>query len=182
MAGDVFYKEIKPVVAPRGAIVPPGCVVEKAGTAAILRVPAGITHIATPLIFAAFTLVIEGPELTVDGPAIVDAAINVRNLDAPNTILRLPRQIEVIDLLRVRDVRALMVRAGRIEARTVEAERSVRARADLIARTVRVHHGALRAARLIAEASQGENRAGATIPWAVALTQGLVPDWLRTAG
>ena len=167
MTGDVFYREVKPTRSPRGSIVPPGCQVEEVDGRQVLRIPADVTNVETPIIFPGFTVVVEGDALTVDGP------------DAPHTTLTTSKEVEVIGPLRVGSVRARIVRGARIEAHDIDADVSVRAEEAIVARRVKVRDGTVRAPQLIAADVSGENAAESHLAWSDALAQGLVPEWLR---
>lgn len=179
MTGDVFYQEVKPARSPRGSIVPPGCHVETVDGRQELRIPADVTHVETPIVFPGFTVVIEGDELNIDGPTIVDAALAAEGLEAPNTTLTTPKEVEVIGLLRVKSVRARIVRGARIESDAIDAGVSTRAEEAIVARNVTVRDGAIRAPQLVASSVSGENTAESHVAWDDALAQGLVPEWLR---
>ena len=179
MTGDVFYREVKPTRSPRGSIVPPGCQVEEVDGRQVLRIPADVTNVETPIIFPGFTVVVEGDALTVDGPTIVDAAIAGDGLDAPHTTLTTSKEVEVIGPLRVGSVRARIVRGARIEAHDIDADVSVRAEEAIVARRVKVRDGTVRAPQLIAADVSGENAAESHVAWSDAVAQGLVPEWLR---
>ena len=179
MTGDVFYREVKAARSPRGSIVPPGCHLETVDGRQELRIPADVTHVETPIVFPGFTVVVEGAELNIDGPAIVDAALAAEGLEAPNTVLTSEKEVEVIGLLRVKSVRARIVRGARIEAQAIDAGVSMRAGETIVARNVTVRDGAVRAPQLIAADVSGENAAESHVGWDDALSQGLVPEWLR---
>ena len=179
MTGDVFYREVKPARSPRGSIVPPGCQAEEVDGRQVLRIPADVTNVETPIIFPGFTIVIEGDALTVEGPTIVDAAIAGEGLEAPQTTLNTSKEVEVLGLLRVGSVRARIVRGARIESRDIDADVSVRAEEAIVANRVAVRNGAVRAPQLIAADVAGENAADSHVAWSDALAQGLVPEWLR---
>ncbi|MCY4111050.1 MAG: hypothetical protein OXF96_03795, partial [Chloroflexi bacterium] len=100
-------------------------------------------------------------------------------LEAPNTTLTTPKEVEVIGLLRVKSVRARIVRGARIEAHDIDAGVSTRAAEAIVARNVTVRDGAIRAPQLIAANVSGENAADSHVAWDDALAQGLVPEWLR---
>ena len=179
MTGDVFYREVKPARSPRGSVVPPGCQVETVDGRQVLRIPADVTSVETPIIFPGFTIVIEGTELNVEGPTIVDAAVAGEGLEAPHTALTTSKEVEVIGLLRVKSVRARIVRGARIEAEDIDAGVSTRAEEAIVARRVTVRDGTVRAPQLIAADVSGENAAESHVAWDDALAQGLVPEWLR---
>lgn len=179
MTGDVFYREVKSARSPRGSIVPPGCHLETVDGRQELRIPADVIHVETPIVFPGFTVVVEGAELNIDGPAIVDAALAAEGLEAPNTVLTSEKEVEVIGLLRVKSVRARIVRGARIEAQAIDAGVSTRAEEAIVARSVTVRDGAVRAPQLIAADVSGDNATESHVGWDDALAQGLVPEWLR---
>ncbi len=57
MTGDVFYREVKPTRSPRGSIMPPGCGVEELDGRQMLRIPAYVTTVDTPVVVLGFTIV-----------------------------------------------------------------------------------------------------------------------------
>ncbi len=179
MTGDVFYREVKSARSPRGSIVPPGCRVETVDGRQELRIPADVTQVETPIVFPGFTVVVEGDELNVDGPTIVDAALAAEGLEAPNTVLTSQKEVEVIGLLRVKSVRARIIRGARIEAQAIDAGVSTRAEEAIVARRVTVRDGTVRTPQLIADDVGGENAAESHVGWDDALAQGLVPEWLH---
>jgi hypothetical protein len=178
MTGDVFYREVKPTRSPRGSIVPPGCEVKEIDGRQILHIPADVAKIDTPIVFPGFIVIIEAPSLTIEGPTIVDAALAAEGLEASGTAITTSKEVEVIGLLQARSVRARIVRGERIEAQEIDADVSVCATGTIVARSVTVRDGAIRASQLIAGAVSGEKAAADSIDWSDGMTRGLVPEWL----
>ncbi len=178
--GDVFFRDVKPIESPRGSIVPPGCTTEEVDGEQILRISAGVTEIATPIIFPTFSIVIESPRLAIDGDTIQDAALYAVSVRAPDTDLSAVRELEVTGLMQVRSVRGRTVRAGRIEARRVEADLSVRATEAVVAKQVSVKDGSIRTPKLVSGDVTADNQAVQTVSWDAAAAAGEVPDWLRS--
>jgi hypothetical protein len=181
MAGDVFYRDVKAATTPRGSIVPAGAVAEEVDGRQILRIPAGVTEIATPIIFPGFTVVIEAESLTIAGDAIEDAALFADNVQALGTDLRAAKQIEVTDTFQARSVRAMTVRGARIEAVRLESDMAVRATEIAVIKELVIHSAGLRAPRLVNQEFDGENNAGETLDWADGIKRGDVPEWLQAA-
>ena len=181
MAGDVFYRDVKAVATPRGSIVPEGAVAEEVDGRQILRIPAAVTEIATPVIFPGFTVVIETESLTIAGDAIEDAALFADNVQALGTDLRAEKQIEVTGTFQARSVRAMTVRGARIEAVQVESDIAVRATDIVVIKELVIHAGGLRAPRLVNQTFDGENNAGETVDWEDGIKVGDVPEWLQEA-
>ena len=176
MTGDVSDGDVK---SPRGSIVPPGCTLEEIDGRQVLRIPSNVTRVDTPIIFPGFTVVIEAPLFTVDGPSIVNASIASEAIEATESHILTSKEIEVIGLLQAQSVRARIVRGARIEAREIEADVSVRAAESIVVRRVSVRDGAVRAPRVISEELHGENAADESFQWSDAVERGLVPEWLR---
>lgn len=179
MAGDVFYQDIKSVDSPRGSVVPEGATTEEIDGQNILRIPAETTHVDTPIIFPGFRIIVEGDELHVSGDTIVDAAIYGETLEAQGAVVSSDKEIEVVGLMQAVSVSGKTVRADRIEAGRVQAVLNVRATGAVVARTVVITDGGVRAPLLVTETLEGENLADTSKTWSDAITAGDVPDWLQ---
>jgi len=179
MAGDVFYQDIKSVDSPRGSVVPEGATTEEIDGQNILRIPAETTHVDTPIIFPGFRIIVEGDELHVSGDTIVDAAIYGETLEAQGAVVSSDKEIEVVGLMQAVSVSGKTVRADRIEAERVQAVLNVRATGAVVARTVVITDGGVRAPLLVTETLEGENLADTSKTWSDAITAGDVPDWLQ---
>ncbi|MDE2901670.1 MAG: hypothetical protein OXP73_01435 [Chloroflexota bacterium] len=180
MTGDVFYQEIKSVGSPRGSIVPPGATTEEVNGQTVLRIPAATTRVDTPIIFPGFRIIVEGDQLHVSGDTIVDAAIYGETLEAQGATVSSDKEIEVVGLMQAVSVSGKTVRADRIEAGRVQAVLNIRATGAVIARSVVVTDGGLRAPLLVTESLDGENLADASRSWDDGIAAGDVPDWLQS--
>ena len=76
-------------------------------------------------------------------------------------------------------VRGKNVRADRIEAGRVEAVLNVRATGAVVARSVVVSDGGVRAPLLVTESLQGEDLADVSKSWSDGIAAGDVPEWLQ---
>ena len=179
MTGDVFYQEIKSVDSPRGSIAPEGATTEEIDGQSVLRIPAATTHVDTAIIFPGFRIIVEGDELHVSGDTIVDAAIYGETLEAQGAVVSSDKEIEVVGLMQAIGVRGKNVRADRIEAGRVEAVLNVRATGAVIARSIVVSDGGVRAPLLVTESLEGEDLAVTSKTWADGIAAGDVPDWLQ---
>ncbi len=179
MTGDVFYQEIKSVDSPRGSIVPDGATTEEIDGQNILRIPAETTHVDTPIIFPGFRIIVEGDQLHVSGDTIVDAAIYGETLEARGAVVSSDKEIEVVGLMQAVSVTGKTVRADRIEAERVQAVLNVRATGAVIARTLVITDGGVRAPLLVTQSLDGENLADTSKSWADAITAGDIPTWLQ---
>lgn len=179
MTGDVFYQEIKSVGSPRGSIVPEGATTEEVNGESVLRIPASTTHVDTPIIFPGFRIIVEGDELHVSGDTIVDAAIYGETLEAPGAVVSSDKEIEVVGLMQAVSVSGKTVRADRIEAGRVEAVLNVRATGAVVARSIVITDGGLRAPLLVTESLDGDDLADASSSWDDGIAAGEVPDWLQ---
>ena len=180
MTGDVFYQEIKSVGSPRGSIVPPGATTEEINGQTVLRIPAATTRVDTPIIFPGFRIIVEGDQLHVSGDTIVDAAIYGETLEAKGATVSSDKEIEVVGLMQAVSVSGKTVRADRIEAGRVQAVLNIRATGAVIARSVVVTDGGLRAPLLVTESLDGEDLADASRSWDDGIAAGDVPDWLQS--
>ena len=179
MTGDVFYQEIKSVGSPRGSIVPDGATTEEIDGRNVLRIPAATTRVDTPIIFPGFHIIVEGDELHVSGETIVDAAIYGETLEAQGAVVSSDKEIEVVGLMQAVAVSGKTVRADRIEAGRVEAVLNVRATGAVVARSIVITDGGVRAPLLVTESLQGEDLAVASKTWADGIAAGDVPEWLQ---
>lgn len=179
MTGDVFYQEIKSVGSPRGSIAPEGAVTEEINGQNVLRIPATTTRVDTPIIFPGFRIIVEGDELHVSGDAIVDAAIYGETLEAQGAVVSSDKEIEVVGLMQAIGVSGKTVRADRIEAGRVEAGLNIRATGAVIARSIVIADGGLRAPLLVTESLDGEDLADSSKTWTDGIADGDVPDWLQ---
>lgn len=179
MTGDVFYQEIKSVDSPRGSIVPEGATTEEIDGQNVLRIPAATIRVDTPIIFPGFRIIVEGDQLHVSGDAIVDAAIYGETLEAQGAVVSSDKEIEVVGLMQAVQVSGKTVRADRIEARRVRAVLNIRATGAVIAKSITVTDGGLRAPLLVTETLEGENLADTSKTWSDAITAGDVPTWLQ---
>ncbi len=182
MTGDVFFQEVKPVTSPRGSIEPPGSIVEQVDGEPVLRIPPEVTRVETPIIYPNFTVVVEGDELEIDGPTIVDAALNCRILRAGQANVHASKDIEVTELIQARRVKGRVIRSARIEAGAVEADLSLVGTESVVAARVTINSGTVRTPVLVTDEMNGDSAAVKTHSWADGATQGLVPDWLADAG
>lgn len=179
MTGDVFYQEIKSLESPRGSIVPNGARTEEINGENVLTIPAEITHVETPIIFPDFRIVVEGSELHVAGPGIEDAAIYGRTLEARQASVSAEKEIEVTGEIQATRIRGKTVRAEKISAGDLEAVLNVRATRSVIARTITVTEGGVRAPLLITNSLQGENLSTTSKTWTSGIADGDVPSWLQ---
>ncbi|MCY3895564.1 MAG: hypothetical protein OXG17_03730 [Chloroflexi bacterium] len=181
MTGDVFYQEIKSVGSPRGSIVPEGATTEEIDGQNVLRIPADTTNVDTPIIFPGFRIIVEGDELQVSGDTIVDAAIYGETLEARNAVVSSDKEIEVVGLMQAVQVSGKTVRADRIEAGRVQAVLNVRATGAVVARSLVITDGGIRAPLLVTESLEGEDLADASKSWDEGIAAGDVPDWLQSS-
>ncbi len=181
MAGDVFFQDVKPADSPRGSIEPPGSTVEQVDGELTLRLPPEMTRVETPIIYPNFTVVVEGDELEIDGPTIVDAALNCRILRAGQANVRASKDIEVTELIQARQVKGRVIRSARIEAGAIEAELSIVGTAAVVTGRATINNGTLRTPVLVTDEMNGDSAALVTHTWADGASQGLVPDWLADA-
>ena len=179
MTGDVFYQEIKSVGSPRGSIVPEGATTEEIDGQTVLRIPATTTHVDSPIIFPGFRIIVEGEELHVSGDTIVDAAIYGETLEAQGAVVSSDKEIEVVGLMQAVSVSGKTVRADRIEAERVQAVLNVRATGAVIAKSIVIADGGLRAPLLVTETLDGEDLADTSRSWDDGITAGDVPGWLQ---
>ena len=179
MTGDVFYQEVKSVGSPRGSVVPDGAVTEEVDGQSVLRIPAATTRVDAPIIFPGFRIIVEGDELHVSGETIVDAAIYGETLEAQGAVVSSDKEIEVVGLMQAVHVCGKNVRADRIEAGRVEAVLNVRATGAVVARSVVVSDGGVRAPLLVTESLQGEDLADVSKSWSDGIAAGDVPEWLQ---
>jgi len=179
MTGDVFYQDIKSVDSPRGSVVPEGATTEAINGQSVLRIPAATTRVDTPIIFPGFRIIVEGDQLHVSGDTIVDAAIYGETLEAQGAVVSSDKEIEVVGLMQAVRVTGKTVRADRIEAGRVEAVLNIRATGAVIARSIVVTDGGLRAPLLVTESLDGEDLADTSKTWHDGITAGDVPDWLQ---
>ena len=179
MTGDVFYQEAKSVGSPRGSVIPDGAVTEEVDGQSVLRIPAATTRVDTPIIFPGFRIIVEGDELHVSGETIVDAAIYGETLEAQGAVVSSDKEIEVVGLMQAVGVRGKNVRADRIEAGRVEAVLNVRATGAVVARSVVVSDGGVRAPLLVTESLRGEDLADVSKSWSDGIAAGDVPEWLQ---
>ena len=179
MTGDVFYQDIKSVDSPRGSVVPEGATTEEIGGQNILRIPAATTRVDTPIIFPGFRIIVEGDRLHVSGDTIVDAAIYGETLEAQGAVVSSDKEIEVVGLMQAVSVTGKTVRADRIEAERVQAVLNVRATGAVIAKSIVITDGGLRAPLLVTQTLDGEDLADTSKSWADAITAGDVPTWLQ---
>ncbi len=179
MTGDVFYREVKTVDSPRGSIAPQGATTEEIDGHNVLRIPATTTHVDTPIIFPGFRIIVEGDQLHVSGDTIVDAAIYGETLEAQGAVVSSDKEIEVVGLMQAVSVSGKTVRADRIEARRVEAVLNVRATGAVIAKTIAITDGGIRAPLLVTETLEGEDLADTSRTWADGTAAGDVPAWLQ---
>ena len=71
------------------------------------------------------------------------------------------------------------VRADRIEAHRVQAVLNVRATGAVVAKSLVITDGGVRAPLLVTETFKGEDLAGTSKSWADATAAGDVPTWLQ---
>ena len=181
MTGDVFYQEIKSVDSPRGSIVPEGATTEEIDGHNILRIPAATTQVDTPIIFPGFRIIVEGDQLHVSGDTIVDAAIYGETLEAQNAVVSSDKEIEVVGLMQAVQVSGKTVRADRIEAGRVQAVLNVRATGAVVARSLVITDGGIRAPLLVTESLEGEDLADESKSWDDGIAAGDVPVWLQSS-
>ena len=179
MTGDVFYQEIKSVDSPRGSIVPEGATTEEINGQNVLRIPATTTRVDTPIIFPGFRIIVEGDQLHVSGDTIVDAAIYGETLEAQNALVTSDKEIEVVGLMQAVQVSGKTVRADRIEAERVQAVLNIRATGAVIAKSIIITDGGLRAPLLVTQSLDGEDLADRSKTWTDGIAAGDVPDWLQ---
>lgn len=179
MTGDVFYREVKSVDSPRGSIVPDGATTEEINGQSVLRIPAATTRVDTAIIFPGFRIIVEGDQLHVSGESIVDAAIYGETLEAQGAVVSSDKEIEVVGLMQAVSVSGKTVRADRIEAERVQAVLNIRATGAVIAKSITVTDGGLRAPLLVTESLEGENLAVTSKTWSDGIATGDVPGWLQ---
>ncbi|MDE2868898.1 MAG: hypothetical protein OXR64_15320 [Chloroflexota bacterium] len=179
MTGDVFYQEIKSVDSPRGSVVPEGATTEEIDGQNILRIPAATTRVDTPIIFPGFRIIVEGDQLHVSGDTIVDAAIYGETLEAQNAVVTSDKEIEVVGLMQAVQVSGKTVRADRIEAERVQAVLNIRATGAVIAKSIIITDGGIRAPLLVTQSLDGEDLADSSKTWTDGIAAGDVPDWLQ---
>lgn len=179
MTGDVFYQEIKSVDSPRGSIVPDGATTEEIDGQNILRIPAATTNVDTAIIFPGFRIIVEGDQLHVSGDTIVDAAIYGETLEAQNAVVTSDKEIEVVGLMQAVQVSGKTVRADRIEAERVQAVFNIRATGAVIAKSIIITDGGLRAPLLVTQSLDGEDLADSSKTWTDGIAAGDVPNWLQ---
>lgn len=179
MTGDVFYQDIKSVDSPRGSVVPEGATTEEIDGQNILRIPAETTRVDAPIIFPGFRIIVEGDQLHVSGDTIVDAAIYGESLEAQGAVVSSDKEIEVVGLMQAVSVTGKTVRADRIEAERVQAVLNIRATGAVVAKSIVITAGGLRAPLLVTQSLDGENLADTSKTWHDGITAGDVPTWLQ---
>lgn len=182
MTGDVFYQETKSLDSPRGSIVPNGARTEEVNGESVLTMPAETTHVETPIIFPDFRIVVEGSELHVAGEGIEDAAIYGRTLEARQAVISADKEIEVTGEIQATGITGKTVRAEKISAGHIEAVLNVRATESVIARSITVTDGGVRAPLLITTSLKGEDFSTSSKSWASGVAEGDVPSWLHENG